>query len=410
MSDQSGGLIACHECDRVYREEPVPPGARALCRNCGALLYRHIPDSLNRTLALYVAALVLFALANSYPFLTMKSGSLIVESTLWQSGWALYQAGMGELGLVVFLTSIGFPFLVITGMLYLLVPLRFGRVPFAIGPVFRMVNALMPWSLVGIFALGTLVSVVKLQDLASVIPGTALFAFFALLILYSAARANFDPRQLWAFVPYRQPDPAAIERGEPLVSCHGCGLLQLERNVHGHCPRCGAAMHRRVVNSVQKTWALVISAAILFIPANTFPIMTYSSLGKGDPDTIISGIMKLAAGGMYGLAIVIFFASFVVPLAKLISLVFLLRTVEKKSTWRPRDRTLLYRVTELVGAWSMVDVFLVGLLTALVSLGALASVTPGLGATFFAAVVVITMIAAHTFDPRLIWDNCGAKA
>src|SRR5690606_36486490 len=127
--------------------------------------------------------------------------------------------------------------------------------------------------------------------------------------------------------------------------------------------------------------------------------------GQGDPDTILSGILKLMSLGMYGLALIVFFVSIVVPGLKLVSLSFLLRSVQKRSTWRPQDRAQLYRVTELVGSWSMVDVFIVGLLTALVSLGAMAGIEPGPGIIFFAGVVVVTMFAAHSFDPRLIWDN-----
>ena len=143
------------------------------------------------------------------------------------------------------------------------------------------------------------------------------------------------------------------------------------------------------------------------IPAQVYPVMTVSQLGRGEPDTILSGVVKLLSGGYFGLAAIVFIASIVVPVAKLIALVVLLRSVERGSAWRPRDRTLLYRITEIVGAWSMVDVFLVGLLSGLVSLNLLANIEPGVGATFFGAVVVLTMFAAHSFDPRLIWDRAG---
>lgn len=144
---------------------------------------------------------------------------------------------------------------------------------------------------------------------------------------------------------------------------------------------------------------------MVFIPANLYPIMTVSKLGQGHPDTILSGVISLMKGGMISLALVVLFASIIVPLVKLILLTFLIYTVKTGVRWRPKDRTLLYRVTEVVGAWSMVDIFLVGLLSGLVSLGFFASVVPDVGATFFAATVVLTMLAAHSFDPRLIWDK-----
>lgn len=408
-ANHNGELIACHECDHLHRVEPVPGGSRANCRYCGAVLYRHIPDSLNRSLAFYFSALILFFIANSFPFLSMKIGGRIEENLLITGGWALYREGMEELGLVVFLTSIVFPFIVIAGMVYLLAAVRLGYAPRWMGPVYRLVNALTPWSLIGVFMLGALIAFVKLQDLATVIPGTSLYAFAGLLLCYSAARASFDPRVLWSVSPHAQMDAASLRPGEALLNCHTCGLLRPVRDGYHRCPRCSTPVHQRIPDSIDRTWALVFSAAVLLIPANVYPVMTVSRFGKGEPDTILSGVLHLIEGGMWGLAMIVFFASIVVPVLKLTTLGFLLLTVQKKSEWRPRDRTLLYRVTEVVGAWSMVDVYLVGLLTGLVSLGALATIRPDIGAVFFAAVVILTMFAAHSFDPRLIWDNAGRK-
>lgn len=404
MSYSAGELIACHECDHLHRYEPVPARARASCSYCGALLYKHIPDSLDRSLALYLTALFLFFIANACPFLSLQIGGRIEENILLSGGWALYRLGMGELGLLVFLTSIAFPLAVIAGMLALLVPVRWGYAPRYLGPVYRLVQALMPWSLVGVFMLGSLIAIVKLQDLATVIPGTALYAFAALLLAYSAARANFDPHAFWAAVPRGRSD-FTISGGEGLVACHTCGLLSRPEDGHGDCPRCGTPLHARIINSLHRTWALVISATLLLVPANVYPVMTVIRFGQGEPNTILTGILHLIESGMWGLALIVFFASMVVPVLKLIVLCFLLLSIQRGSNWRPRDRTLLYRATEVVGAWSMVDIFLVGLLSGLVSLGALATIRPGVGAVFFGAVVVLTMFAAHSFDSRLIWDN-----
>ena len=399
-------LIACHECDHLHSVDPIEAGATALCRQCGAVLYKHIPDSLNRSLALYLAAFILFLIANSFPFLALKLGGRVEQNLLVSSSWALHELGMSGLGILVFLTSVGFPFIAITGMLYLLIPARFGRQAPGMVTVFRLVNAINPWSLVGVFMLGVLIAFVKLQDLATVIPGTSVFALAALLIVYSAARANFDSRLLWSLVPVPAPESSGLsESGSRFLNCHLCGLVNEFSDEHPHCRRCHSRLHYRVENSIQKTWALISAAAILLVPANVYPVMTVIRFGQGSPSTILGGIEHLVEGGMWGLALIIFFASIVVPILKLIVLSFLLISIQRQSGWRPRDRTLLYRVTEAVGAWSMVDVFLVGLLSALVSLDALSTISPGIGATFFAAVVVITMFAAHGFDPRLIWDN-----
>jgi paraquat-inducible protein A len=189
-----------------------------------------------------------------------------------------------------------------------------------------------------------------------------------------------------------------------LMSCHSCGdLVPVASGLH-RCPRCAAGLHLRKPDSLTRTTALVMAAAIFYVPANIFPVLTVKQFGKGAPSTILGGVVELLEGGLWSLALLVFFASILVPVLKLCVLSFLILSVRSGSRWRPRDRTVLYRVTETVGRWSMIDMFMISILVALVKLGAVATIEPGLGATFFAAVVVITMIAAAGFDPRLIWD------
>jgi paraquat-inducible protein A len=148
----------------------------------------------------------------------------------------------------------------------------------------------------------------------------------------------------------------------------------------------------------------VLTAAILYLPANIYPVMTVTSLGHGEPDTIVSGIRRLFEEGMVPIALLVLFASVLVPLLKLLGLATLLVSVRRGSVWRPRDRTLLYRIIEGIGRWSMVDIFMIAILTSLVSMGNIALVEPEVGSIAFAAVVILTMLAAMSFDPRLIWD------
>lgn len=402
-------LIACHECDAIFRREPIAAGASARCTRCGALLYRYLPDTLSRSLALFLASLVLLIIANSFPFLALSVGGIREQDHVIGSGLALVDFGMAELGLVVFLTSIAFPFINMIGTLYLLLASRMDVMAPGARWVFRVTRLLAPWSLIGVFLLGTLIAIVKLRDLATVLPGPGLFALFGLVVVYSAARTGFDPEIVWR--PFRiQPlTEADLEDSEAPVSCHTCDFLNLPTDHSGapraHCRRCHAPLHPRFTNSVQKTWALMAAAIVMLIPANLLPVMTVTQLGRGEPSTIISGVIHLVEGGMWGLGLIVFFASVVVPAAKLIALGVLLRSIRSGAAWRPRDRTFLYRATEMIGAWSMVDVFLVGLLAGLVSLGLVATIEPGLGATFFGAAVILTMLAAHSFDPRLIWDH-----
>ena len=194
-----------------------------------------------------------------------------------------------------------------------------------------------------------------------------------------------------------------------LISCHSCHLLCKaavpSEDVSMACPRCGARLNPRKPNSIARTWALVIAAFIFYIPANVLPITRVISFGQAQSDTIMSGVIYFIQSGSWPIALVIFLASIFVPLLKLFLLSYLLISVQLKSRWRPRDRTRLYRITEAVGRWSMVDIYVVTILVALVKLGSLATIEAGPGAIFFAAVVIITIFAAMSFDPRLIWDT-----
>ena len=203
-------------------------------------------------------------------------------------------------------------------------------------------------------------------------------------------------------------DTSMTAASASLLSCHSCNLLSKMSGSHGHahalCPRCGAPLHQRKTNSLTRTWALVIAAFIFYVPANVLPITVVTSLGKTQADTIMSGVIYFVQTGMWPIALVIFVASVAVPLIKLFVLSYLLISVQRKSRWRPEDRTRLYRIAEAVGRWSMVDIFVVTILVALVKLGGLATIDAGPAASYFAAVVVSTIFAAMSFDPRLIWD------
>jgi paraquat-inducible protein A len=194
-----------------------------------------------------------------------------------------------------------------------------------------------------------------------------------------------------------------------LVACSVCHLL-CPATPPGRaaraskCPRCGATLHSRKPDSIARTWALLIAAGIFYIPANVLPMTTVTSLGRTQSDTIMSGVVYFVQSGSWPIALIIFLASVFVPLFKLFILSYLVLSVQHRSHYRPKDRTRLFLITEAVGRWSMLDIFVVTILVALVNLGALATIQAGPAALYFAAVVVITMLAAMSFDPRLIWD------
>ena len=199
--------------------------------------------------------------------------------------------------------------------------------------------------------------------------------------------------------------PPGTAAAAGLSCCHVCGRLS-PAALH-ECPLCGSGLHLRTPHSIQRTVALVVTAALLYIPANVLPIMTTTTLGRATDSTILGGVILLIHHGSYPIAGVIFIASVLVPLSKLFAIAWLCWTVSRRHPTSHHERTRLYRAAELVGKWSMTDVFVVAILVALIHLGGLLLITPGPAAIAFGGVVVVTMLAAESFDPRLIWDHLG---
>ncbi len=197
-----------------------------------------------------------------------------------------------------------------------------------------------------------------------------------------------------------QPATAA---DQGLASCHLCAKVA-SSDLH-ECPRCGSALHARTSNSIQRTVALLLTASLLYIPANALPIMYTDQLGRTTESTIMGGVVLLIKLGSIPIAAVIFIASVMVPLGKLLMMYYLCWSVSRGSLGTERQRTIMYRATELIGKWSMIDVFVVAILVALVHLSGLIVFRPGIAALAFGGVVIITIFAAESFDPRLMWDR-----
>ncbi|WP_158901313.1 paraquat-inducible protein A [Burkholderia sp. L27(2015)] len=412
----SNRLIACHECDLLQRETVLAKGGSARCRRCGAILYRSMPASVDRALALTLAGMVLFVVANAFPIVGLSVNGDLVETTLLGAVRTLYRDGMWPIAGLVFATTLLMPLLDMAAVAYLLVPLRMGRIPRRPEIVLRMVHWVTPWGMIEVLILGMLVALVKLAHIASVVPGIAMWAFGAVMLVLAAAAAAFDPHEIWARIDVARglapARPRQISASAPtaaragLFVCHDCGLLSKPAaHAHdGHCPRCGAHLHFRKPSSIARTWAFVIAAVILYIPANALPVMDTSSLFGAQTDTILSGVVYLWTSGSWPLAVIVFIASIAVPMLKIIALTFLVLTAQLRWRWLPEKRTRIYRVVEFVGRWSMLDIYVITILVALVQFNALATIRAGPGAIAFGAVVVLTMFAAMSFDPRLIWD------
>ena len=190
-------LIACHDCDLIQRLPHISEAGTIQCIRCGAVLHQKIRNSIERTLSLTLAGLVLFGLANAFPFLAFKIGAQVRHTTLLTGIRELYAQGMPELSAIVLLTTVLVPFAQMICMLYILLPLKFRRIPIKLPQVFRLIRHLQPWNMVEVFMLGILVSVVKLAKMAKIIPGVALFSFLALIFVLAAMTASLDSHLIW---------------------------------------------------------------------------------------------------------------------------------------------------------------------------------------------------------------------
>lgn len=205
---------------------------------------------------------------------------------------------------------------------------------------------------------------------------------------------------------------AATARELGLQSCEGCGLVSRppRGEEEGRCPRCGEHLHFRKPQSLQRTWAYLVAAAVCYVPANFLPVLTTTTAAGSESDTILQGVVLLWSPTGWPLSLIVLIASILIPSAKILALAFLLVTVQRGSVRSNGQRVRLYRTVELIGRWSMVDVFVDTFTAALVQLQPLMSVEPAAGLLFFAAVVVLTMLGVESFDPRLIWDPQGSRA
>ncbi|SAK52792.1 PqiA family integral membrane protein [Caballeronia hypogeia] len=411
------GLIACHECDLLQRENDVPPGGALRCCRCRAVLYRRRGRGFDRALAYAFAACVLWVISNAFPIVGLAVNGDLVETTLAGAVRVLYRDGMWPLAALIFVTTILMPALQSFGLVWLLLPLYIERRPWRADAVFRLLRVARNWGMTEVLMLGLLVAVVKLAHIASVVTGPALWSLAALMLLLVAANSAFDERAMWERI---ETAPPALPADTPLAGrtaaqsgicvCHDCGLSTRGarpdglHEAHLRCPRCGARLHLRKPASLSRTWAYLISAAILYIPANLLPVMNTSSLFGAQKDTIMSGVAYLWHSGSWPLAIIVFIASIAVPMLKILAIGYLATTANLRMSKRNVQRARIYRIVEFVGRWSMLDIYVIAVLVALVQFSAMATIEAGPAAIAFGAVVVLTMFAAMSFDPRLIWD------
>jgi paraquat-inducible protein A len=410
-------LRECRACGLFQVIPAMAPATTARCLRCNTVLRHTRRDPLGTALALNLASLALLVIACSTTMMQVSTAGIVRSADLFTGPAGLQQNGVWELAVVVLFTTVAAPLLKLSCMIYVLGGLRTGRPPQHLRKVFVWVEHLRPWSMMEVYLLGVAVAYVKLSDIVTIDIGFALYALVLLMLTMVAAEAALDHQAVWEAMEDRgisglaeeQANLAASPPAAGAVGCDTCGLVHRSAVIgHERCVRCGSILEARKPNPIARTWALMIAAIILYIPANIYPVLTVITFGSGAPSTILGGVEELVAGGMWPLGALVFFASILVPVLKLVGLTILLISTQRGAIGRLRDRTTLYRIVNTVGRWSMIDIFMESILVALVQFGAITTIDPGFGAIAFAGVVIITMFAAESFDPRLMWDAAAA--
>jgi paraquat-inducible protein A len=425
--------VACADCDLLQNVPLLPPRGKALCCRCGKVLATNKPVANERTLALAIGAAIVFVIANAFPLMGLSAAGREFDTTIIGGAWAMWQEGHQLTAALVGLCAVVAPagYIVITIMV-LIATRNHRSAPSWVGDLLHWVELAREWAMAEVMMLGILVAMIKIADFATVIIGVGMFATGALILLLTAMTINFDPEEIWTQVQWnaggvrthsKSPPNYGLPRGrevsaprEPMAMpsgialCKHCGLLSKLTATHetSYCSRCSNKLAFRRHEAIQRTWALIIAAAICYIPANIFPVMTSVTIVGAHEDTIIDGVILLYLTGSWHLALIVLIASVMIPVAKLFALAYLLITVQRRSLKSNRERVQLYRLVEFIGRWSMLDVFVIAFVVALVQLKPLMAAQPRAGVLFFAAVVVLTIFASQSFDPRLIWDSADS--
>ena len=383
-------LIICDECNLSIHLPKVSNGQRAICPRCGYYLLKIHTNAYEKILAFACSAFILLLLSLFFDFVSLHYQGQTHNLTLLAIGTTLFEQDYWFIAVIFLTTVIILPVVIIGGLLYLILFIHAQRYPYLGNTVAKIVISLLPWSMAEIFLIGVLVSLIKISTMANVSVGLSFYAYVLFSISFIAAIQYIDKQQLFKNLHTLN----AIHNSENAKKNN-----EENHNTVAHLTASQATL------SIQKTWALLITSFFLYFPANMLPIMTTKSLGKEELNTILGGVIVLWQSGSYPIAIVIFVASIVVPIVKFIVLAWLNYSVQQQSAQFQLQRTQLYRITEFIGRWSMIDVFAVAILASLIQLGSTMTIYPGKAVIAFCGVVILTMFAANTFDARLIWEQ-----
>jgi paraquat-inducible protein A len=402
----------CRDCGLFQRLPEVPDGEAAICARCDALLRRVGRHSVLFARICAIAAAILFVLALSLPLVDLRMLDRSGTSTVFSGPAVLRDHGLVLLAAAVFVTLVLMPAAKLIVELAALFGICLARPPRLLAWAFGWLEHISPWAMVEVFLLGSMVAYSRLRALAHVDLGLASLALGGAMLANVAVDATLDREVIWQALDAGRPGPKQDRRStfatsKRLIGCSECRHVARE-DEGAPCPRCGHHLSVRK-GSLEAACALLLGAALLYIPANVLPVMTVKRLGKGGPTTILHGVVELAQDRLWPLAILVLLASIVIPIFKLLSLAAMLVMTRRRSSSFLKARTRLFRFVRFIGRWSMIDIFMLSILVGVVQFGSLASVLPGMGAIAFCAVVLTTMGVTELFDPRRMWDAAGQE-
>ena len=372
------------------------------CRQCGRVLVSRTVGRVDLPLALSSTALLLLVPAVTAPFLSVSAVGAARDSWILTGIRTFAEEGFPELGLLVLMCAVILPLTFMAALVWVLGSIHFGRTDNPLlGRVYRWLGRIRPWMMLEVFLVGAFVAYTRIETVGSVEIDTGGWCFLAATFISLLTLTQLDDHTVWDALAVR--GVAGSDRA-PSIACTACDLIiPASPRVH-FCPRCQARLHVRKPDSLKRTAALLVAGYLLYIPANLMPVMSLNNVGGLEHNTIMSGVFELIDNNLWPLALIVFVASIVLPLMKLLGLTWMLIAIRLRSARLLRARTRFYRTIEVIGRWSNIDVFMGSVLVALLQFGALSTVRAEPGLVAFAAVVVITMIATETFDARLMWD------
>ncbi len=406
--------MVCPSCSQILQPPKLQPNQVALCPRCSRQLHRYKRHPIQKGLALSITGLVLYLPANLLPLLTFSVLGIDNRSSIFQACMHMFASGQYVVGMIVALTTMIFPLLLLSSLLMVTLGLASGRRSRLMPPLFRAYHHLSEWSMTDVFLVGVLITIIKMSHMASVSLNGGFFCLVGLVVTTVAAQTTIDPQRFWSMMESERQRTVLPESADPAdyLLCHDCHKLlpadYRQTTGRSHCPRCGHTLHQRKQNSIARTWALIATAIVLTLPANLLPIMEVDTFGVPDRSTIMDGILYFFKDGSYGIGLVILIASILVPLFKIIGLVIILLSIHFR--WRSslRHKAIMFRFIEFIGRWSMLDIFVITLLCSLAQFGFLSSISAAPASLYFTGVVLSTMFAALSFDPRLLWDAAQA--